>query len=156
MGHRLTIAMRRWQITVVWKDDKPASAKLTVEVDSFEVLHGEGGVGALSAAEKALVRSNALRALDAGRFPRICFAAESIQKTGSGYRLIGKLHIHGRTRDREIDLQTDDLGDLWRISTGATVRQSDFGVKPYSLLMGSVKVADEVTVSFSATRPKAA
>ncbi|MBS4729802.1 YceI family protein [Mycobacterium sp. SM1] len=156
MGHRLTIAMQRWQVTVIWADGEPTSAKLTVEVDSLEVLQAEGGVKALSAPEKALVRSNALRTLDADHFPWICFAAESIQKTGRGYRLIGKLQIHGKTRDREIDLRTDDLDDWWRMSTQATVRQSDFGVKPYSLLMGSVKVADEVIVSFSATRPKAA
>jgi polyisoprenoid-binding protein YceI len=32
----------------------------------------------------------------------------------------------------------------------AAVRQSDFGIKPYSMLMGSMKVVDTVTVSFSA------
>lgn len=154
MGHRLTIAMRQWQATVKWADSKPTSAELTVEVDSLEVLRGEGGVKGLSGPEKALVRSNALRALDAGRFPRICFDAETIQKTDSGYRLVGTLQIHGKTHDREIDVQTDDLGDTWRLSSRATVRQSDFGVKPYSLLMGSVKVADVVTVSFTASRTK--
>jgi polyisoprenoid-binding protein YceI len=154
MGHRLTIAMRQWQATVNWADGKPTDAKLTVEVDSLEVLHGEGGVKGLSGPEKVLVRSNALRALDAGHFPRICFDAETVQQTDSGYRLIGRLQIHGKTRKHEIDLRTDDLGGSWRLSTQARVCQSDFGIKPYSLLMGSVKVADEVTVSFSASRAK--
>ena len=49
----------------------------------------------------------------------------------------------------------EDLGDSWRMSTDAQVRQSEFGVKPYSLFMGSMKVADEVTVAFTATRSKA-
>jgi polyisoprenoid-binding protein YceI len=154
MGHRLTIAMRQWQATVKWADSEPTSAKLTVEVGSLEVVRGEGGVKGLSGPEQALVRSNALGALDAGRFPRICFDAETVQQTDSGYRLIGTLQIHGKTRDREINLRTDDLGDSWRLSSQATVRQSDFGIKLYSLLMGSVKVADEVTVSFTASRAK--
>ena len=34
------------------------------------------------------------------------------------------------------------------------IRQSDFGVKPYSQLLGALKVADDVTVSFTATRAK--
>lgn len=55
-----------------------------------------------------------------------------------------------------IDLHTEDLGDSWRMSSRAAVRQSDFGVKPYSLLMGSLKVANEVTVSFTATQAKEA
>jgi len=48
----------------------------------------------------------------------------------------------------------EDLGDSWRLSGTAVVRQSEFGVKPYSLLMGSVKVLDEVTVSFTVSRVK--
>ena len=40
------------------------------------------------------------------------------------------------------------------MSAESTVRQTDYGVKPYSLLMGSVQVADEVTVSFTAVHAK--
>lgn len=154
IGHRLTIAMRQWQATVSWSGGQPAKAQLTVDTASLEVLRGEGGVKALSGPEKALVRSNALRALDARRFPQIGFAAEGIDQTRDGYRLTGALQIHGLTRERVIDLQTEDLGDSWRLLTQAKVRQSDFDVKPYSLLMGSLKVADEVTVSFTARRGK--
>jgi polyisoprenoid-binding protein YceI len=154
MGHRLTIAMKRWQATVRWSDGEPAAAQLTVDVDSLEVLRGEGGLTPLSAPEKTLIRSNALRQLNAGRFPRISFDADSIEKSGDGYRLAGTLQIRGKTRAQTIDLRTDDLGDVWRLSSQARVRQSDFGVNRYSLLMGSLKVADDVTVSFTAQRTK--
>ena len=77
MGHRLTIAMKRWEATVRWSGDKPVAAQLTVDVDSLEVLRGEGGLTPLSGPEKILVRSNALRQLGAGRFPRICFEADT-------------------------------------------------------------------------------
>jgi polyisoprenoid-binding protein YceI len=155
MGHRLTIAMTRWEATVAWAGAEPVTAELTVEVDSFEVLHGEGGVKGLSGPEKVLVKSNALKSLDAKRYPEIRFAADTIDKAGDGYRLTGKLHIRGKSREHVIDLRTEDLGDDWRMSVESTVRQTDYGVKPYSLLMGSVKVADEVSVSFTAVHPKA-
>jgi polyisoprenoid-binding protein YceI len=154
MGHRLTIAMKRWQATVDWAASEPATAELTVDVESLEVLRGEGGVKTLSGPEKAMVRSNALRSLNPSRFPQIRFSAETIEKTHDGYRLSGTLQIHGRTRKRVIDLRTEDLGDSWRMSSHASVRQSDFGVRPYSLLMGSMKVADVVTVSFTTTLAK--
>jgi polyisoprenoid-binding protein YceI len=154
IGHRLTIAMKRWQATVRWFGGEPAEAKLTVDVDSLEVLGGEGGVTPLSGPEKILVRSNALRQLDAGRFPQICFDAETIEKSRDGYRLAGTLQIRGKIRAQVIDLRTDDFGDTWRMSGQASVRQSDFGVKQYSLLMGSLKVADDVTVSYTAQRTK--
>ncbi len=154
MGHRLTIAMKRWQATVTWSGGEPVAARLEVDVDSLEVRHGEGGLTPLSGPEKILVRSNALRQLGAGRFPRICFAADTIERSPDGYRLAGTLQIRGKTRPRVIDLRTEDLGDAWRLSSETAIRQSEFGVKPYSLLMGSLKVADDVTVSFSAQRAK--
>jgi polyisoprenoid-binding protein YceI len=154
MGHRLTLAMRRWQATVKWSDGEPVAAQLAVDVDSLEVLRGEGGLTPLSGPEKALVRSNALRQLAAGRHRQIAFDADTIEKTGAGYRLTGTLQIRGKTRAQVIALRAEDLGDDWRLSTEAVVRQSDFGVKPYSLLMGSLKVADDVTVAFTAQRAK--
>lgn len=36
----------------------------------------------------------------------------------------------------------------------AVVSHHDFGVKPYSLMMGAMKVADEVAVSFHAEHAK--
>jgi polyisoprenoid-binding protein YceI len=154
MGHRLTIAMKRWQATVGWAGTEPVSAELTVDVDSFEVLRGDGGVKGLSGPEKALVKSNALKSLNAGRYPEIRFTADTIDKTDDGYRLTGKLHIRGKSRKQVIDLRTEDLGEAWQISAESSVRQTQYGVKPYSLLMGSVRVADEVSVSFTTVHAK--
>jgi len=152
MGHRLTIAMTRWRATVNWEAGEPVTAELVVDTDSLEVLRGEGGVKGLSGPEKAVVRSNALKSLNASRFPEIRFAADVIDRTDDGYRLSGTLQIRKKSREHVIDLHTEDLGDLWRMSAESTVRQSDYGIKPFSLLMGSVQVVDEVAVSFTAVR----
>lgn len=40
------------------------------------------------------------------------------------------------------------------MSVETTVRQSDYGIKPFSLLMGSVQVADDVSLSFTAVHAK--
>ena len=71
-----------------------------------------------------------------------------------GYRLSGSLQIHGQTRDCVVELGVEDLGDEWSVSCEQQVRQTDFGVKPYSLAMGTLKVADVVTVSFTGRYPK--
>jgi polyisoprenoid-binding protein YceI len=144
---------RRW-VTVTWLDGEPAAADLDVDVDSLEILRGAGGLTPLSGPEKILVRSNALRQLSATRFPRIRFEADTVEESRGGYRLVGTLQIRGKTRPQVIELHTEDLGDAWQLSAEVDVRQSEFGVKPYSLLMGALKVADDVTVSFSARRTK--
>jgi polyisoprenoid-binding protein YceI len=159
MGHRLTIAMTRWRAAVSWGEGgrgEPLAAELVVDVNSFEVLHGDGGVKGLSVPEKALVRSNALKSLDANRFPEIRFGVggDKIARTGDGYRLAGTLDIRGKSRRHVIDLRTEDLGDSWRMSAASSIRQSDYGIKPYSLLMGTVQVADDVTVTFTANHSK--
>lgn len=154
VGHRLTLAMRHWRATTHWDAGEPVSAELTVEVGSLDVVRGRGGVTPLSAPEKILVRSNALRSLDAKRHPRITFVANDIEKTGDGYRLIGTLTIHDTSRAQVVDLRTDDHGGNWWLSSQTTVRQSEFGIKPYSQLLGALKVADEVVVAFSAKRDK--
>lgn len=154
MGHRLTIAMQSWRATVEWSADEPSAAELEVDVQSLEVLRGEGGVTSLSGPEKAVARANALKSLGADRFPTIIFRADDVTKSADGYRLAGSLQIHGRSRDRTIELRVEDLGDAWRMSCDAQVRQSDFGIKPYSLFLGSMKVVDDVTVSFTARLTK--
>ncbi|SPM42597.1 Polyisoprenoid-binding periplasmic protein YceI, partial [Mycobacterium numidiamassiliense] len=154
LGHRLTIAMTRWHATVRWSGADPVAVELTVEADSFEVVRGEGGVKGLSGPEKTVIRANALKSLQASRFPTISFAADVIDKTDEGYRLGGRLEVCGKTHEHVIDLRTEDLGDTWRMSVESGVRQSAYGIKPYSILMGSVQVADDVTVSFTAIHAK--
>lgn len=154
MGHRLTIAVTRWQATVSWDGDEPVAAEVVAEVDSIEVLRGEGGIKRLSGPEKVVVKSNALKSLSASRFPEIRFTADKIEQTGDGYRLCGKFRVRDKSRDHVIELRTEDLGDTWRMSFEFQVRQTDYGIKPYSILLGSVRIADEVAVSFNAVRAK--
>ncbi|HUO37328.1 MAG TPA: YceI family protein [Mycobacterium sp.] len=156
MGHRLTIRMNSWRAAVRWEGGQPTVAELTVDVDSLAVLSGEGGLTPLSGPEKALVRTNALKTLGAERFPQIRFHADDIEHTADGYRLTGSLEIHGQTRPQVIEVRVEDLGPSWRLSAQADVRQSEFGIKPYSTLMGAMKVADDVTVSLAAEQAKTA
>jgi polyisoprenoid-binding protein YceI len=154
MGHRLTIGMRSWQAEVRWSGGKPTGAEVTVDVDSLEVLGGEGGLTPLAGPEKAVARSNALKSLDAKKFPQIRFTADDVAKTADGYRLTGSVEIHGTSRPQGVDVKVDDRGDVLALSARVPLTQSDFGVKPYSLMMGALKVADEVTIDFSATHAK--
>lgn len=151
MGHRLTLTMP-WQATVRWADDEPVEVAVVVDVDSLEVLRGEGGVKGLSGPEKALARSNALKVFDAGRYPRIRFQTDDVTRSDGGYRLDGTLEIHGTVRAHAVEVHVDERGETWKITGETVVRHSDFGLKPYSMMMGAMKVTDEVTVSFTAER----
>jgi len=154
MGHRLTIAMASWRADVRWQGKKPVSAELVVDVDSLQVIKGEGGVTPLTGPEKGVVRSNALKALNAKKYPQITFSTEGISKTAAGYQLDGTVEIHGTSRPQTVELAVEDSGGVWVMSASVPVVQTQFGVKPYSLFVGSLKVADEVTLKFTARHPK--
>lgn len=154
LGHRLTIVVNAWYAKVSWSDDVPVAVDFAAEVDSLEVVRGDGGVKALSAPEKLVATSNALRSLDARRFPRITFRANAVEPTDHGYRLTGTLGIRDRSRECVVDLHVEDLDDSWVLSCEVVVRQSEFGIKPYSLMLGAIAVEDDVTVSFTARRAK--
>jgi polyisoprenoid-binding protein YceI len=54
----------------------------------------------------------------------------------------GELELLGRSAPLTFTL-TDDGGHL---TGSATIKQSDWGIKPYSALFGALKVNDDVTV----------
>ncbi|MCV7384731.1 YceI family protein [Mycolicibacter longobardus] len=151
MGHRLTIEMERWQATVAWSGDRPTAVNLTVEVDSLQVLNGEGGLTPLTAPEKTLIRGNALKCLDSKKHGIIRFGCNDIEATDDGYRLTGDLEIRGKAKQHVIEVRVTGNGDSWQVDGSTVVRHSDFGVRRYSMLMGAMQVADEVTVSLSGT-----
>lgn len=156
MGHRLTMAMQSWQASVQWNDGVPTHAELTVDVDSLHVVKGEGGLTPLGGPEKGVARSNALKSLDAKKFPQIRYTADDIVKTATGYRMNGTVQIHGTTRPQVVEVAVDDNGETRVLSAQVKITQTDFGVKLISLFMGSMKVADEVTIDFHATYSAAA
>ncbi|MFN8102784.1 MAG: YceI family protein [Mycobacterium sp.] len=150
MGHRLTLRMDSWRIAVTWKGKTPVAAELVVDVDSLQVQHGEGGVTPLSGPEKGVARGNGLKTLDSKRFPTIEYRPDSIESTAGGYRLSGPLTIHGVSKPTTVDVTVSPDGDSWQLTCSAEVRQTDFKIKPFSMMMGTMKVDDVVTVALDA------
>ncbi len=153
-GHRLTIEMQRWSASVTWGDGEPTALTATIPVDSLQVRSGEGGLTPFTGVEKSVARANAVKTLRADRFSDITFEASSIQKSVDGYHVDGTLTIHGQSRSHGLDLTVDDRGDRWVITTDTGITQSDFGIKPYSQMMGALKVADDVRVTVEVSHTK--
>lgn len=68
--------MTRWRVTVDWTSAKPVAAELTVETNSFEMLHSAGWGQKAVWAGKSSGSGKPLRSLNAGRFPQIRFVAD--------------------------------------------------------------------------------
>lgn len=151
-GHRLTIVIRTWQATVTFADDEtPTAMSLTAQLDSLHVEHGTGGVTPLTPPERAVARSNALKTLGVRRFPTVNYQSDTISPTATGYRLAGVLSLHGRSHDQVVDVDVAQRDEVWSLTSTSEVSQRDFGIKPFSMMMGAMRVADVVTVTFEAS-----
>lgn len=146
MGHRLTLVIDDWTVTYDTDGAAPTSVDVRVVVDSLEVTDGEGGVTPMFGPAKALARSNALEALGSDTYPEIRFRSTDITATGGGYRVVGALEIRGVSHEHTVDVAVS--GD--EVALRTSVAQTAFGIKPYSQMMGAMKVVDEVDVEFRA------
>jgi polyisoprenoid-binding protein YceI len=78
------------------------------------------------------------------RSPEIRFDA-TVEGTGDRRRLVGRLALHGRERATTVEARLE--GGAWRAR--ATVHQPDFGITPYTALLGTLRVRPDVIVEVS-------
>jgi polyisoprenoid-binding protein YceI len=91
--------------------------------------------------------------LDTSRHPEIVFMSTSVsinQVTDTRYqaRITGSLSLHGLTRSHTLDAQVMVNGNALRAQGEFPLRQSDYNIKPVSVMGGTLKVKDEVKLSF--------
>jgi polyisoprenoid-binding protein YceI len=91
--------------------------------------------------------------LQTSRFPDIMFRSKSVSadRIYEGFyriKITGELTLHGVTRDHLIDTQVRVIEDGLRAEGESTLRQSDFGIKKVSVAGGTLKVKDEVKLTF--------
>ena len=122
-GHDLTILVERWSA-----NDDGGTVVFEADPRSLRVLKGEGGIGTLGDDEKAGIKET--------------IEDEILDGSTITYR-DGQLTLNGVSRP--VDVTFD--GTEGR----AEVKQTDFKIKPYSALFGTLKVADVVEVKVRTT-----
>jgi hypothetical protein len=83
--------------------------------------------------------------LHVDRFPDIRFASSEVRRTPTGYGVRGSLTLAGHTRPLELVVRRDE----GRLGTDVTLRQPDFGIKPYRAMLGALRVKEDVIVRVS-------
>jgi len=118
------------------------SVELKVDARRMQVLDPD-----VSAKDRAEVQQTMLSdaVLDSERFPEIRFVSRTIEAAGGNrYRVTGELTLHGVTRP--VVVRVEQRGD--RYTGSATVKQSEFRMRPVTVAGGTVKVKDAVEIVF--------
>jgi len=147
-GHNLVIEVGAWSATLTAGDEPAATAiELTADARSLQVVEGSGGIAALGDEDKASIATSIVDEVLKGM--TIAFRSTTVSAGDAPGRLHveGDLELHGAHHPIAFDLDARDDGTL---TGSAIVRQSDWGMTPYSTLFGTLRVADEVEVLVSA------
>jgi polyisoprenoid-binding protein YceI len=83
--------------------------------------------------------------LESRRYPEIVFRSTRVEKMGqSAWSVEGQLTLHGVTKP--VSARAERKGNAYLAR--ATIKQTDFGIKPVSAAGGLVKVKDQVEIDF--------
>jgi polyisoprenoid-binding protein YceI len=147
-GHDLVIEVTSWSATLVLAED-PGQTSVSLDADpsSLRVREGSGGMQALGEDDKASIVQTIGEEVLKGAGIAFRSTAAAAAADGSGISISGELTLVGHTHPVAFELLIGADGTL---SARAVVRQTDWGIKPYSTLFGALKVADEVEVSLVA------
>ena len=151
MGHALTIAMTDWSAEVALEGGQPTAVSFRTRLASLDVVKGDGGLKPLSDKDKRTVKDSALETLDAAKHPEVTFTGRDVTARDGGYEIAGELVIAGVTRALSMQVVVSREAGRARVSAEVPVVQTEFGIKPYSGLMGGLKVRDRVDVRLEAT-----
>jgi polyisoprenoid-binding protein YceI len=137
-GHDLIIDVTSWEATLEVGDS--SSLALSADPTSLRVREGKGGMQALKDDDKDDIHKTIDK--DVLEKKDISFQSSSVEPAGEGLKVSGDLALAGKSKPITFDL-SESGGTL---TGSAELKQSDWGIKPYSALFGALKVNDEVKV----------
>jgi polyisoprenoid-binding protein YceI len=149
-GHNLRIEVTSWHATLdVGDAPERTEMALTADPRSLRVREGTGGAMALGDDDKASIEQTIDDEVLEGA--GIAFRSRRVEEGPDGMLTVeGDLDLAGNSHPVEFELVAAADG---RLSGSARIKQTDWGIKPYSALFGTLKVVDEVGVEIEGTLP---
>jgi polyisoprenoid-binding protein YceI len=144
VAHDLAIRVTSFSIDA---DAAARRVEATFDARSLRVVSamrdGSPDPRALSDADRRKIEQSIVdEVLGAARSPSIRFTSTSVEPEGDGYRVAGRLSLHGATRDLSLHARRE--GE--RLVADVTLHQPDYGVRPYSAMLGALKIKPDVRV----------
>lgn len=111
--------------------------------------------GSIDESTRKAVNENMLGkgVLDVKRFPQATFVATKIVATGNKskrglpeIKVIGNFTLHGETRPVEFLADGESANGWIRVRGSFSILQTDYGIKPFTKLLGAVGVTDKLDI----------
>lgn len=151
LGHDHTIKIASFTGSVKINPDALDQSSMTMSVRTNSLTVIDTGI---SDSDRKEVQSNMLdKVLEVGQFPTATFNSTKVtglQRNGNDAKLTleGDLNLHGVQRHIAIPMTVTMSGDQLHARGEIGLKQTDYKIVPFSAGMGSVKVKDEVRLTF--------
>jgi hypothetical protein len=144
IAHDLEIRVEVFALDV---DEAPLAVRARFDAASLKVVGAQPAT--LGEADKNKIEQTiADEVLHVREQPAIIFASSTVTPEGDGFHIAGEVTLHGRTRP--VTFVAAPEGD--RMVAKVPIHQPDFGIKPYSAMLGTLKIKPDVTVRVSVPR----
>ena len=151
LGHNHVL--RAGDLRVDWPASGPVLSlrldALAIDPPALRARLGAAFASAVDDEARAGTRANLLKALDAAAHPEV--VVRTLQQLGEGgsRAVEAEITLHGVTRRQwfAVDVQGR------RASGQVVIRQSDFGIQPFTVLGGLLAVQDALIVQFELLQP---
>ena len=142
IAHDLKIAVHEIDVQI-----EGAKIVATADASSLRVAcarkDGRDAPGTLSSSDKSKIESNIQKdVLHSRRHPEIRFESSEISQEGDRATIKGTLTLHGTSKP--LSITATKSGDSW--SAEFPIDQPQFGIKPFSAMMGTLKIQPVVRV----------
>ena len=154
LAHDLILTPTQWSGTMNVDADNPAasSASLTIDARSIEIVEAVGGMKSLSDKDRRDIAKNIDdKVLETGKHPQLTFESTSVSGSEPNFTAAGNMTIRGTTRPVNVALNVNGS----QVTAKTSISQKDFGIKPFSAMMGAIKLRDDVDFELTVDLPSA-
>jgi polyisoprenoid-binding protein YceI len=144
VAHDLELIVRAFEVEVA---DDGSRLSATFDPRSIAVVDavvdGRRSPGSLSDKDKHKIQSNIVSdVIPVKRHPRVRFESTDIRQTDGGWTVRGRLELAGTSRELTVQARREDGKAVAEV----VLHQPDFGIKPYSAMLGALKIKPDVRV----------
>ena len=150
-AHDHVMSVEKFKGQVVYDENTPSksSVYIRVEAKSLKVLDPK-----VKKSDRAKIKKSmdSDEVLNIKKYPNITFQSSKVEvKKASGLllKVTGKLTLHGKTKTISFPVKVTKKGGKLTASGKFKLRQTEFGMTPYSAYLGAVKVKDVIDVQFN-------
>lgn len=153
LAHDHLVVARDVEGELSWDPKAPEATKVSVTVKVASLLADDPAMrrrfrveGELSEKDRQKVTASMLDEgqLDAARFPTIAFESTGAEQRAEGLVVSGRFTMHGVTKPLSLPVKISSRDGAVVGVTSFKLLTSDYGIKPYSAALGTVKNQDQV------------